>query len=196
MCRSPASGRARIWRVWLLPSPTLVFPGAFRGTDVSKAACATDAPKCFGLLLGLSVGINGKRKTVNMPKKQATSPIFTTIRVPTCLATYLCVQHHIATGVTTSRAMAVAIQQPTVRVSLFWLWLAGGLFVASAAASQGDDQNHGVVFIYPTAGQIYHVNDTINVTYTSPFPTPNLYGFCDGGGRQGEISTSMTRLVA
>lgn len=54
-------------------------------------------------------------------------------------------------------------------------------------AGQDDDPNHGVVFIYPTKDQIYHTMDTVNVTYTSPFPTPNLYLFCDGGGRQGEL---------
>ncbi|KAK3312700.1 hypothetical protein B0H66DRAFT_595235 [Apodospora peruviana] len=52
------------------------------------------------------------------------------------------------------------------------------------AATKDEDPNHGVVFIYPTKDQIYNLMDTVNVTYTSPFPTPNLYAFCDGGGRQ------------
>ncbi|KAM7215281.1 hypothetical protein V8F06_009332 [Rhypophila decipiens] len=51
-------------------------------------------------------------------------------------------------------------------------------------AGQEDGPDHGLVFIYPTADQIYNLMDPVNVTYTSPFPTPNLYTFCDGGDRQ------------
>ncbi|KAL2259716.1 hypothetical protein VTK26DRAFT_6507 [Humicola hyalothermophila] len=57
-------------------------------------------------------------------------------------------------------------------------------FLLPTATAQDDDPNHGVVFIYPTEGHIYNYMDTVNVTYTSPFPTPNLYLFCDGGGRE------------
>ena len=56
------------------------------------------------------------------------------------------------------------------------------------AAGQDDDPNHGVIFIYPTSNQIYNMMDTVNVTYTSPFPTPNLYLWCDGGDRQGKFT--------
>ena len=44
---------------------------------------------------------------------------------------------------------------------------------------QDNDPNHGVVFVFPTGEQVYNKMDTINVTYTSPFPTPNLYLWCD-----------------
>ncbi|KAK0636133.1 hypothetical protein B0T17DRAFT_503612 [Bombardia bombarda] len=57
--------------------------------------------------------------------------------------------------------------------------LAGSLLQTAVRA---DD--HGVVFIYPQGGEIFFTQDTINVTYTSGFPTPNLYTFCDGGRRQ------------
>ncbi|KAM7191513.1 hypothetical protein V8F33_008864 [Rhypophila sp. PSN 637] len=55
---------------------------------------------------------------------------------------------------------------------------------ARGVTGQENDPDHGVVFIYPTADQIYNLMDTVNVTYTSAFPTPNLYTFCDGGDRQ------------
>lgn len=54
--------------------------------------------------------------------------------------------------------------------------LLGGFLMASAVAGQ----ENGVFFIYPTDNQIYNTMDTINVTYTSPFPTPNLYLWCSG----------------
>jgi hypothetical protein len=38
--------------------------------------------------------------------------------------------------------------------------------------------NHGVTFLFPTAGQVLNYQDTINVTWTSPFPKPILYTFC------------------
>lgn len=57
--------------------------------------------------------------------------------------------------------------------------------MAAMVVGQDDDPNHGVVFIYPIDGQVYHKMDTIDVTYTSPFPTPNLYLWCDGGKRNG-----------
>ncbi|KAE9374309.1 hypothetical protein N431DRAFT_481549 [Stipitochalara longipes BDJ] len=38
--------------------------------------------------------------------------------------------------------------------------------------------NHGVDFLFPTDGQILNFQDTINVTWTSPFPKPILYTFC------------------
>ncbi|KAK0634178.1 hypothetical protein B0T14DRAFT_599272 [Immersiella caudata] len=58
----------------------------------------------------------------------------------------------------------------------------------SSAAPAG---TNGVVFIYPTKDQIYNFMDTVNVTYTSPFPTPNLFTFCNGGKEQ----KSMQRAV-
>jgi len=72
-----------------------------------------------------------------------------------------------------------------------WAAVAATAGLAGQAAGQADDPNHGVVFIYPTKDQIYNLMDTVNVTYTSPFPTPNLYTFCDGGGRQGTIVPSQ-----
>jgi hypothetical protein len=56
------------------------------------------------------------------------------------------------------------------------------ILLASAVFARDDDPNHGVVFIYPTEKQTYNTRDTVNVTYTSPFPTPNLFLWCDGGG--------------
>ncbi|KAG4030418.1 hypothetical protein MFRU_012g01520 [Monilinia fructicola] len=53
--------------------------------------------------------------------------------------------------------------------TLLCLWWSIGCAVA-------DD--HGVVFLYPTEDLTFHYLDTINVTYTSPFPTPQLWIFC------------------
>ncbi|KAM7206052.1 hypothetical protein V8F20_002834 [Naviculisporaceae sp. PSN 640] len=64
-----------------------------------------------------------------------------------------------------------------------WLAIMASL-VIRGVAGQEDDPNHGVVFAYPTTDQLYNLMDTVNVTYTSPFPTPDLYTFCDGGNRQ------------
>lgn len=38
--------------------------------------------------------------------------------------------------------------------------------------------NHGVAFLYPTEDLTFNYLDTINVTYTSPFPKPELWIFC------------------
>jgi len=74
----------------------------------------------------------------------------------------------------------------TTRCLLAAALVALGLAVGQASAQDDDDPNHGVVFLYPaTKDLIFNLMDTINVTYTSPFPTPNLYAFCDGGSRQG-----------
>jgi hypothetical protein len=59
----------------------------------------------------------------------------------------------------------------------------------SSAAPTG---TNGVVFIYPTKDQIYNFMDTVNVTYTSPFPTPNLFTFCNGGKEQSRPLTIPT----
>lgn len=74
----------------------------------------------------------------------------------------------------------------SLRRRVLYIAVATVVSLISAAAGQDEDPNHGVVFIYPTKDQIYNTMDTVNVTYTSPFPTPNLYTFCDGGSRQGE----------
>jgi hypothetical protein len=62
--------------------------------------------------------------------------------------------------------------------------LAGILLASTAVGADKDDPNHGVVFLYPTEDLVVRTMDTIEVTYTSPFPSPNLYAFCDGGSRQ------------
>ncbi|KAK3301452.1 uncharacterized protein B0H64DRAFT_38748 [Chaetomium fimeti] len=71
--------------------------------------------------------------------------------------------------------------------SLVWMsltrFLLAGALMSSMVVGQNDDPNHGVVFIYPISGQVYNKMDTVNVTYTSPFPTPNLYLWCDSGSR-------------
>ncbi|KAH6631201.1 hypothetical protein B0J18DRAFT_124706 [Chaetomium sp. MPI-SDFR-AT-0129] len=58
------------------------------------------------------------------------------------------------------------------------------LLLSAADAQYDNDPNHGVVFLYPTNGQTYNTMDILNVAYTSPFPAPNLYLFCDNGDRQ------------
>jgi hypothetical protein len=40
------------------------------------------------------------------------------------------------------------------------------------------ENSHGVKFLFPTTGQILNYQDTVNVTWTSPFPKPLLYTFC------------------
>ncbi|KAK4195021.1 hypothetical protein QBC40DRAFT_25195 [Triangularia verruculosa] len=47
----------------------------------------------------------------------------------------------------------------------------------------GQNGENGVWFIYPTEGHTYQHMDTVNVTYESPFPSPTLFGWCDGGRR-------------
>ncbi|KAH8786318.1 hypothetical protein F5882DRAFT_122929 [Hyaloscypha sp. PMI_1271] len=38
--------------------------------------------------------------------------------------------------------------------------------------------NHGVRFLFPTTNQILNYQDTVNVTWRSPFKNPLLYTFC------------------
>ncbi|KAK4645171.1 hypothetical protein QC761_000560 [Podospora bellae-mahoneyi] len=52
-----------------------------------------------------------------------------------------------------------------------------------SAQAVGQNGHNDVWFIYPTESHTYQHMDTINVTYESPFPTPTLFGWCDGGGR-------------
>jgi len=40
------------------------------------------------------------------------------------------------------------------------------------------DNNNGVIFLSPTPGLTVNYQDTVNVTYESPFPSPKLYTFC------------------
>ncbi|KAK0742558.1 hypothetical protein B0T21DRAFT_382141 [Apiosordaria backusii] len=54
-------------------------------------------------------------------------------------------------------------------------------FALLAVRVAGQNGNNGVWFIYPTEGHTYQHMDTVNVTYESPFPTPTLFGWCDGG---------------
>jgi hypothetical protein len=37
---------------------------------------------------------------------------------------------------------------------------------------------NGVTWLFPNTNQILHYEDTVNVTWTSPFPRPLLYTFC------------------
>ncbi|KAB8296949.1 hypothetical protein EYC80_002357 [Monilinia laxa] len=55
--------------------------------------------------------------------------------------------------------------------TLLCLWWSSSIGCAVA-----DD--HGVVFLYPTENLTFHYLDTIDVTYTSPFPKPQLWIFC------------------
>ncbi|KAI9646014.1 hypothetical protein NHQ30_005452 [Ciborinia camelliae] len=48
--------------------------------------------------------------------------------------------------------------------------------IANCKYTIADD--HGVVFLYPTANLTFNYLDTINVTYTSPFPEPQIWVFC------------------
>jgi hypothetical protein len=57
------------------------------------------------------------------------------------------------------------------------------LLLTNSPTVLADD--HGVVFLYPTRGLVFYYLDVVNVSYTSSFPTPNMYTFCDGGNRQG-----------
>jgi hypothetical protein len=59
--------------------------------------------------------------------------------------------------------------------------LVAGALMAAMVVGQHSGPNNGVVFIFPTGGQVYNKMDTVNVTYTSSFPTPNLYLWCDPG---------------
>jgi hypothetical protein len=52
------------------------------------------------------------------------------------------------------------------------------LLVGILTAGAAGEDNHGVVFTFPTEGQVFNKMDTVNVTYTSPFSTPNLYLWC------------------
>jgi hypothetical protein len=78
--------------------------------------------------------------------------------------------------------------------------LLAAILMVSAVLAHDDDPNHGVVFIYPTEKQTYNTKDTVNVTYTSPFPTPNLFLWCDGGGagkyRESKIDRCLILMPA
>lgn len=67
-----------------------------------------------------------------------------------------------------------------------WSRLLSAVLLAVLLSSQPSaaaDDNHGVTFLFPTEGLTFYYLDTINVTYLSDFPHPNLYTFCDGGSR-------------
>ncbi|KAK4443363.1 hypothetical protein QBC34DRAFT_443413 [Podospora aff. communis PSN243] len=66
------------------------------------------------------------------------------------------------------------------RVAATALLIAGGVAQTTTSSSAAPTGTNGVIFVYPTKDQIYNFMDTVNVTYTSPFPTPNLFTFCDG----------------
>lgn len=66
-------------------------------------------------------------------------------------------------------------------------FLVSSLIFLSTKPSTVQADDHGVTFLFPTRGLTFHYLDVINVTYLSPFPQPNLYIFCDGGGRQGQL---------
>jgi hypothetical protein len=44
-----------------------------------------------------------------------------------------------------------------------------------------------VTWLFPTQGQTLHYEDTINATWTSPFPSPLLYTFCYNATNNGLI---------
>ena len=50
------------------------------------------------------------------------------------------------------------------------------------------DDDHGVVFLYPNSGLALNFRDTVNVTWTSPFPKPMLYTFCYNATTNGLIT--------
>jgi hypothetical protein len=62
-------------------------------------------------------------------------------------------------------------------------------FLVTPTTVSADD--HGVVFLFPTPGLTFYYLDTVNVQYTSSFPSPNLYIFCNGGYN---FSKSLCRL--
>ncbi|CAG8959466.1 hypothetical protein HYFRA_00001364 [Hymenoscyphus fraxineus] len=47
--------------------------------------------------------------------------------------------------------------------------------------------NHGVTFLYPPTGLSPNYLDTINVTYTSPFPDPLLYTWCRNASNPSDL---------
>jgi hypothetical protein len=57
---------------------------------------------------------------------------------------------------------------------------------------EADD--HGVTFLYPTAGLEFNWLDTINVTWISPFQAPLLYTFCLNDTGTGGLLTSTLWL--
>ncbi len=54
--------------------------------------------------------------------------------------------------------------------------------------------NHGVTFLYPTAGLAFNWLDTINVSWISRFQAPLLYAFCLNDTGTGGLLTSMLWL--
>lgn len=54
-----------------------------------------------------------------------------------------------------------------------FLFLASSLLWASSAGVL-----NGVEFSYPTKGLTFYYLDTVNVTWTSQFPTPHLHTLC------------------
>jgi len=56
------------------------------------------------------------------------------------------------------------------------------------------DDYHGVVFLYLNSRLALNFCDTVNVTWTSPFPKPMLYTFCYNATTNGLISGSSPFL--
>ena len=70
------------------------------------------------------------------------------------------------------------------------LCLALLLFIHAFGATAEDD--HGVTFLFPNITTqsdltLYYM-DTVNVSYISPFPSPNLYTFCNSGKTFSKLS--------
>ncbi|KAK3386114.1 hypothetical protein B0H63DRAFT_474222 [Podospora didyma] len=58
--------------------------------------------------------------------------------------------------------------------------LVPGLLLSRVVTAQTEDPDHGVRWQYPSPeGLIFNTEDTINVQYTSTFPSPHLFTFCN-----------------
>jgi hypothetical protein len=53
------------------------------------------------------------------------------------------------------------------------------LLIPSLVLAQPNcNSNHGVVFTFPTTGDVFNYGDVVNVSWTSGFTNPLLYTFC------------------
>jgi hypothetical protein len=65
------------------------------------------------------------------------------------------------------------------------------LLIPSLVLAQPNcSSNHGVVFTFPTTGDVFNYGDVVNVSWTSSFTTPLLYTFC-ANSTSGDIQGTL-----
>lgn len=90
---------------------------------------------------------------------------------------------------------AVVLLSPSSNMSILLLsTLVTFLFCSALVVA--DTNNHGVTFLYPTPNLTFNYKDTVNVSYTSNFSSPQLFTFCNPTGSNSVITGIPTRCRA